>query len=71
MYVYMASQVLLVVNNLLGNAGDMRDVDLILGLGRSLEGYIATQTSILAWRLPWTEEPGRLHTVHRVTKSWI
>ena len=29
----------------------------------------ATHSSILAWRIPWTEEPGRLHTVHAVTKS--
>ena len=24
---------------------------------------MATQSSILAWEIPWTEEPGRLHTV--------
>ena len=24
------------------------------------EGRMATHTSILAWRIPWTEEPGRL-----------
>ena len=24
---------------------------------------------MLAWRIPWTEEPGRLHTVCRITKS--
>ena len=35
-----------------------------------LEEVLATHSSILAWRIPWTEEPGRLHTVHRVTKSW-
>ena len=23
-----------------------------------------------AWRIPWTEDPGRLHTVHVVAKSW-
>ena len=28
-----------------------------------------THSSILAWRIPWTEELGRLHTVHRVAKS--
>ena len=31
---------------------------------------IATHSSILAWKIPWTEEPGRLHTVHRDAKSW-
>ena len=31
---------------------------------------MATHSSILAWRTPWTEEPGRLWLVHRVAKSW-
>ena len=31
---------------------------------------MATHSSILVWRIPWTEEPGGLHTVHMVTKSW-
>ena len=30
---------------------------------------MATHSSILACRNPWTEQPGRLHTVHRVSKS--
>ena len=30
----------------------------------------APHSSTLAWKIPWTEEPDRLHTVHRVTKSW-
>ena len=30
---------------------------------------MATHSSILAWKIEWTEEPGRLHTVHRVAKS--
>ena len=34
-----------------------------------LEKEMATRSSILAWRIPWTEEPGRLHLVHRVTNS--
>ena len=32
-----------------------------------LEKGMATHSSILAWRIPWTEEPGKL--VHGVTKS--
>ena len=32
---------------------------------------MATHSSILAWRMPWTEEPGELPTVHEVTKSWM
>ena len=39
------------------NAGDP---GLILGLGRSLEKGMAIHTSIPAWRIPWTEKPGRL-----------
>ena len=33
------------------------------------EEEIATHSRILAWRLPWVEEPGRLQSVG-VTKSW-
>ena len=29
----------------------------------SLEEGMATQTSILAWRIPWTEEPGGLQSI--------
>ena len=34
-----------------------------------LEMKMATHSSILAWEIPWNEEPGSLHTVHRVTKE--
>ena len=34
----------------------------IIGLGRSLEKGMATHFSILAWRIPWTEEPGGLQS---------
>ena len=37
-----------------------------LGWDDPLEKGIATHSSILAWRIPWTEEPGRLQ---EVTKS--
>ena len=30
---------------------------------------MAPQSSTLAWKIPWTEEPGRLQ-VHGVAKSW-
>ena len=30
---------------------------------------MATHTSILAWRIPWTEEPGGPYIVHRVAES--
>ena len=41
-----------------------------LGPADPLEREMATHSSILAWRIPWTGEPGRLHTVHGVAKSW-
>ena len=45
------------VKNLPGNAGDM---DLILGWEDTLEKEMANHSSILAWKIPWTEETGRL-----------
>ena len=52
-----------------------------LGQEDPLEGGIATHSSILVWRIPWTEEPGGLqsialqrvtgYTVHGVAKSQI
>ena len=33
------------------------------------EKAIATHSSTLAWKIPWAEEPRRLHEVHGVTKS--
>ena len=50
----------LVVKILSANARDVREADTIAGLGRSPEDGNATQSSILAWRIPWTEEPGGL-----------
>ena len=34
-----------------------------LGQEDPLEKGMATQSSILAWRIPWTEEPGRLQSI--------
>ena len=39
-----------------------------LGQEDPLEKGMATHSSILAWRIPWTEEPGG-YIVHGVTKS--
>ena len=59
----------LVVKNPPASAGDIRDVGSIPGLGRSLEESMATHSSVLAWRIPWIEEPGGLQFVgsQRVT----
>ena len=37
-----------------------------MGQNDSLKKEMATHSSILAWRIPWTEEPGRV--VHGVVK---
>ena len=34
-----------------------------LGQEDPLEEGMATQASIFAWRIPWPEEPGRLHPI--------
>ena len=34
-----------------------------------LEKAMATHSSTLAWKIPWAEEPGRLHAVHGVARS--
>ena len=55
----------LVVKNPPAKAGELRDVDLIPGSGRSPGGGSATRFSIFAWEIPWTEEPGGLHSPER------
>ena len=40
-----------------------------LGQKDPLEKGMASHSGILAWRIPRTEEPGMLHTVHAVTES--
>ena len=46
------------------NAGDLGS---ILGQEDRLEKGMATHSSIPAWEIPWTEEPG---SVYRIAKSW-
>ena len=55
-----ASQVGLVVKNLPASAGGVRDMSFIAGLGRSPGGGHSNPPSNLDWRIPWTEESGRL-----------
>ena len=50
------------IKNLPANA-ETRDTDLIPGSGRSLEEEMASHSSILAWKIPWTEETGRLQSI--------
>ena len=48
--------------------------DLVLSLGweDSLEKEMATYSSTLAWKIPWTEDPGMLQSMglHRVGHNW-
>jgi len=55
--------VALVVKSPPAAVGDTRDTGSIPGLGKSPGEGMATRSSILAWRIPWTEEPGRLQYI--------
>ena len=57
------------IQNLPANEGDAKDDGSIPGSGRSLEQKMAAQASILAWKIPWTEEPGGLQSMG-AQKSW-
>ena len=48
-----------VVKSMPANAGDVGSIP---GSGRSPEEEMANPSSILAWKIPWTEEPGRLQS---------
>ena len=56
------------VKNRHANAGDVRDVGRSQGWEDALEKGMATHSSLLVWRIPWTEELGGLQSMgsHRV-----
>ena len=59
----------LVLKNLPATAGEVKRCKFDPQVGKTpLEKEMATHSSILAWEIPWTEEPGVI--VHGVTKSW-
>ena len=66
-----ASQVALVVKNPPANARDIRDMGSIRQEDPLKEGMV-TRSSIFPWRIPWTEEPGRLQSIGlpRVGHNW-
>ena len=68
MYKKGASPVAQLVKNLPADAGNTRDEGSITGWGRSPGEGNGTCSGILAWRIPWTEEPGRLQSIglHRI-----
>ena len=53
----------LVVMNSAAVAGDQGDTSSIPGAGDPLEEEMATHSSTLAWRIPWSGEPGRLQSM--------
>ena len=60
-------------NSAYAKAGDARDMGWSLGLEDPLEKEMTTQSYILAWKIPWTEEPGGLHSggSQRVKHNWV
>ena len=50
------------VKNLPANSGDTGDVGSCLGQKDPLEEEIATHSSVLVWKIPWTEEPSGLQS---------
>ena len=61
----------LVVKNPPTNAGTVRDLGSISGIARSPEEGMATHPSILAWRIPWTEEPGGVQAVGSQSRTQL
>ena len=59
----LCSLVAQLVKNLPASAGDARNTDLMLGWEDSLEKEMETHSSILVWKIPWTEETGGLQTM--------
>ena len=53
----------IVVKNPSPNAGDSDRQVQSLGQEDRLEEEMATHSSTLAWKIPWTEEPGRLQSM--------
>ena len=51
------------VKNPPANGGDVRDMGSILGQEDPLKEGKATHSSILAWKIPWIEEPGGLQSI--------
>ena len=71
LYMYLwAFQMALMVRNTSANAGDVRDAGSIPVSDRSPEEGM--DNMILAWRIPWTEEPGGLQSLgsQRVRHNW-
>ena len=53
----------LAAKNLPAYAGDLRGMGVIPGQEDPLRKEVATHSSILAWKIPWTGELGRLQSM--------
>ena len=52
------------------NTGDWKTQVWTLGKEETLKEEMATHSNILAWEIPWREEPGGVHSMES-QKSWI
>ena len=59
------------VKNPPANAGDIRDMGLIPGLGRSPGGGHGNPLQCSCWRIPWTEEPGGLQSMELQSRTQL
>ena len=66
-----ASQVVLGVKNPPANAGDIEVWFQSLGWEDPLEEEMTTHSSILAWRIPWTEKPGGLQSMGSQSRTQL
>ena len=53
------------------SAGDTRDIVRSLDQEDPLEEEMAMRLNILAWKIPWTEEPGRLQSMELQSQAWL
>ena len=59
------------VKNTPADAGDIRDLGSIPGSEIPQDNEMATHSSILAWRISWTEEPGGLQSIGSESWTWL
>ena len=67
----MGFQVALVVKNPPSSAGDRRDTGSVLGVRQSSGGGHGNPFRILAWRVPWIEDPGFYGPLYLFVSSLI
>ena len=74
---HLAGILVIIAQGLHGSDGKksawMQEIEFSLGGEDPLEKGMSTDSSILAWRIPWAEEPGRLPPMglQRVRHNWV